>query len=192
MRAMKRLAGVLGGFALAGFTATAASAAVVSFDGQGAGPQTDYVESGFVFDTARLVNGNCESNATRPCLALNDNETTMVTTESGIPFNLNSFWFQFLGQGSVNNLTLIADGAVALVLSVAEFDHNDGGQVMDLTGNPAFQNISKLTFSTDGGGNVRIDDIDLTPIPLPGALPLMATALAGLGLALRKRKSSRA
>lgn len=171
-----------GAGAVAALMATSASAAIVSFDGASPGIQTNYVESGFTFDPVRIVNGNC---ATAPCLALNDNESTTVTAMT--PFTLTSFWFQLLGTGTPNTLTVTADG-VAFMYAESAYPHNNGGQVIDLSGNAAFQNITSLMFSTFGGGNVRIDDLNLTPIPLPGALPLMLSAIGAAGLMARRRR----
>lgn len=185
MRIFPKMTGAVCGVLAAGFLGSSASAAVVSFTGA-SGNQTDYVENGFVLDTARIVNGNCLS---APCLALNDNESTTITAQNGLTFSVNSFWFQLLGVGNVNTLTVTADG-VALALTEAMFPHNNGGQFIDLSGNPDFQNITSLTFSTFGGGNVRIDDIDLTPIPLPAALPLMALGLGAAGFAARRRRNA--
>ena len=185
MRKIRTVIGVACGLAVASLAGGAASAAVVNFNSQSPGVQTSYVDSGFVFDSVRLVNGNCLSGA---CLALNNNETTTITAQNGGPFTLTSFWFQLLGNGRVNTLTVTADG-VAFLFAESAYPHNNGGQFVDLSGNPAFQNITSLVFSTFGGGNVRIDDLNLTPVPLPGALPLMLSALAGGGLLTRRRKA---
>lgn len=182
MRKKNLFAGAVAALA-AGTLGASASAAIVSFDGQSPGVQSPFVEDGFVIDPARIVNGNCLA---APCLALNDNEQTTITHESGLPFTLNSFWFQLLGTGNVNTLTVTADG-VAFMFAESMFPHNNGGQFVDLSGNPAFKNITSLMFSTFGGGNVRIDDLDLTPIPLPAALPLMAMGLGAAGFFARKR-----
>jgi hypothetical protein len=58
-----------------------------------------------------------------------------------------------------------------------------------------FTNITSLVFSWNSGGS-RLDNIvlrheDLTPIPVPAALPLLLAGIGGLGLmARRKRKSA--
>jgi hypothetical protein len=185
MRISHLLAGACGG-ALA-FSATAASAAIVSFDGENPGSQTNYVEDGFVFDTVDLANGNCESDGTRPCMQVSDGETVTITREGGGSFSLSSFWFQLIGAGNVNTLTVIADG-VSVLFPATTFGNNDGGQDADLTSNAAFADITTLMFTKSGGGSVRIDDLNLTAIPVPGALPLMLTALGAGGFLARRRK----
>ncbi len=45
-----------------------------------------------------------------------------------------------------------------------------------------------INFSTDGGSNIDILSAMVTAVPLPAALPLMATALGGLGLIGWRRK----
>ena len=45
-----------------------------------------------------------------------------------------------------------------------------------------------INFSTDGGSNIDILSAMVTAVPLPAALPLIATALGGLGLIGWRRK----
>ncbi len=179
---------------LAALSGTSALAATLSFDGPNVDP---YVEDGFAVDPARIVNGNCDSLSGRPCLALNDNETSTVTTLDSSAFAVSSFWFQLLGQGTDNTLTVTSSAGGTLSLPVSTYDHNDGGQVFDFTSlsdyGTAWSNLVSLTFSTSEGGNVRIDDLELTgggvaPVPVPAAGLLLLTAIGGISV-LRRRKS---
>lgn len=173
---------------LALFFAGGASAATVGFSGAslGTGP---IVDQGFSFDVAKIVNGSCD-NASKPCLAL-DNfvPSTTVTRVDGGSFSLTSIWFKLAGTGSGNQLILGATGGT-LVLGDTVYTknhaYNIGQSVLSL-----FQNVTSITFATVAGGNVRIDDLELTPspVPVPAAAGLLTLALGGLGFAGRRRKA---
>src|SRR4051812_25057916 len=91
---------VLAGLILA---AQPSQAVTITFDALDVDP---YLEDGFRFDVARIVNGNCDAASGRPCMALNDNETSTLTRVGGGVFTLDSFWFQLLGNGTDNALTV--------------------------------------------------------------------------------------
>lgn len=174
--------------------AGSAFGATLTFDGPNVDP---YVEDGFVVDEARIVSGNCESTSGDPCLALNDNETSVVTTVDSSTFTASSFWFQLLGIGTDNTLTVSSSSGGLLDLPVSEFGFNDGGQFFDLSALPDFETfwtgITSLTFASSDGGNVRIDDIsvtgDVAPIPLPAAAFGLLAALGLLGAAGARRRA---
>lgn len=162
-------------------------AATITFDGPDTSP---YLEDGFSINPARTVNGNCGID--NPCLALNDNETSTLALVGGGVFTLDSFWFKLLGDGTPNALIVtpyigsIAQTAITLAVG-AVYDHNTG---YIYTGPIA--NITSLVFSTIDGGNVRIDDISVSAVPLPAALPLLGAGLAGLGgMSWLKRRRAR-
>jgi hypothetical protein len=158
--------------------------------GTSAGTVTPYVESGFTVDIARIVNGNCLSGA---CLALNDNEASILSKVGGGIFTLDSFWFQLVGNGNPNQLTVTSYSDSTLIttihLAVPTYNHNTG-YVYSI----AFPDITRIVFDANGGGNIRIDDISVSSTPLPGALPLFATGLGVFGLLgwRRKRKNAAA
>lgn len=170
-------------FALASTVASAPSMAttIIDFEGANADP---YLQDGFQVDPARIVNGNCAAGS---CLALNKNEVSTLTRVDGHHFTVSSFWFQLLGEKS--GLTVTAfDGASlvgTLVLSEANFPHTAGQVISHL-----FSNITSLVFTDSAQkGNIRIDNINT---PIPAALPLFGTGLAGLGFIARRRKAKTA
>jgi hypothetical protein len=58
------------------------------------------------------------------------------------------------------------------------------------TFNIDWSNINEVTFSTNSGENLLLTDVTVNAAtPLPAALPLFATGLAGLGLLGWRRKS---
>lgn len=174
--------------------AAASFAATVDFTGAGAQGGGSYTEDGLVFDDIRIVNGNCDSASGRPCGALNDNETSTLTQVGGGTFTLSSFWYQLLGNGNPNTLTVMSDLGGLLTFASDVVGHNDDGHTVDLTGLALFQNISSLTFSTTDGGNVRIDDLVLagtgpSEVPLPAGGLLLLGGLGALA-AFRPRKQA--
>ena len=69
------------------------------------------------------------------------------------------------------------------------YDHNTG-----YVYSVAFPDITRIVFDANGGGNIRIDDINVSiaQTPLPSALPLFAIGLGVISLLgwRRKRKNS--
>lgn len=177
--------------AVSGLAANEGAAAQIDFTGVTPGTYTDYTEDGFVFDEVRIVNGNCDALSGKPCGAENDNETSTMTAVGGGLFDAVSLWFQFLGKGTVNDLTLTTDqGSYTFLQSV--WGNNDSGQYVTLSDYAnIFTGISYLTLSTGAGGNVRFDDIlaNPAPVPLPAAGLLLLGGLGVLG-AVRRRRTS--
>lgn len=173
----------------AGVFATASVASTLDFTGAGAQGGGAYVEDGLAFDDIRIVNGNCDAVSGRPCGALNDNETSILTKVGGGTFSLTSFWYQLLGKGhdESNTLFVTTDLGGLLTFAANLVGHNDDGHYVDVSALSAFQNITSLTFSTNGGGNVRIDDIEVAAVPLPAGGFLLIGGLGALA-ALRRRK----
>jgi hypothetical protein len=186
-------------FGSVGLLGSPAMATTINFTG--AGPQGGgaHTESGLTFDDIRIVNGNCGLD--KPCGALNDNETSVLTLVGGGTFSLTSFWFELLGVGTRGNrnnppmanvLYVITDLMMSpLMLSVADYGHNDDGQTINLAALTGFTNVNSVTFYTDGGGNVRLDDLEITlpaAVPLPAGGLMLLVGLAGLA-ALRKQRA---
>ena len=179
--------GVLGLALSVAMIGTVGHAATLTFDSANVDP---YVEDGFMIDVARIVNGNCDAVSGRPCMALNNNDVSVLTRVGGGTFSLASFWFQFLGRGAVNTLTVVSDLGGFLALDAATFGRNDDGQVFDSSALALFQNVTSVTFSSSLGGNVRIDDIVVAAIPVPAAGLLLFGALGGLAALRRRRKTT--
>ena len=190
---MKKTTATLAAFATATLlSAGSASAITLGFDGLSPGDTSPHIEQGFQFDIVRIVNGNCESNATKPCAALNNNEVTVLTRVGGGTFTLDSFWFQLLGNGTGNTLFVASPSDTnSYAETDAMFDNNDGGHTIMPTN---MMDVTSITFSTNNGGNVRLDSINVSvpggpgpgPVPVPAGFLLLGTALAGFGLIRRK------
>lgn len=169
------------------FASLPSSAATIDF-GSGTGSDP-YVEDGFSFDPSRLVEGNCGID--KPCLALNDNETTVMTYIAGL-FNLISLNFEHQGNGTGNTLQVFDTNNPlnTISFSIPTFSHNVYYLVDFGT---QFLNVSSITFATLNGGNVRIDDLEATAklntvVPIPAALPLLLGGIGGMTWLSRRQK----
>lgn len=189
--------------ATAAFTVGAApvSAATVIDFGSGTGGTggTPYVENNFTFQPNTIVNGPCDLG--KPCLALNNNETSVMTFAGG-SFDLLGLSFSLLGEGTGqvkgNIFTVTQTGTLnSISFSVADFLKNVWHTV---TFGSQFLNVTSITYSTSLGGNVRIDNIlasclgcpnEIIPVPevpIPAALPLLLGGLGGLALLGRRQR----
>lgn len=169
------------------FASLPASAATIDF-GSGSGDDP-YVEDGFSFNPDRIQNGNC---IVQPCIALNNNETTVMTYITGL-FNLISINFQLLGSGTGNTLQVFETTNIAntISLSTPPYLHNEyyfydfGSQ---------FLSVSSITFKSLNGGNVRIDNLEATAklnntvVPIPAALPMLLGGIGGMTWLSRRQK----
>lgn len=182
-------------------TAGAAQAATVDLSG-GSFDGAAYVAGGFRFDSVNLTsgsgNGNCGAFGGGTCLQFNQNQTTVMTTDpAGGAFDLNSISFVIAGQNGVLNVTdFSVDPLGELLVNVGVGDtingsttvtHND---LFTLNFAGAADGVTSIRFDNTGKGNVRIGGIDadiVSAIPLPAALPLLLTGLAGLGFMSRRR-----
>ena len=175
------IAAIAAGVLAVGFAGGARAATLVDFSGDH--KANPYVEDGFAFDPNRIVNGNCLSAG--GCLALNDNETTAMTRlEPPSQFTLQGLSFTLLGKGTGNTLTISGSNGTTKSYSVGDlYKHNEYYSLLFPT---EFQQVSSLVFSTSGGGNVRIDDVSVAPVPLPAAGFLLLAGLGAFG-ALRRR-----
>ena len=173
-----------------------ASAITLDFDGFSPGASSPLIDGDYQFDPVRIVNGNCDSLSGRPCDALNDNETMTLSRVDGQVFNLVSFWFQLLGNGTDNELFVTPDPGSTTSYPQSVWGNNDGGQYVT----PNYMDVTSVTFSTGNGGNVRLDDFEVTvntpppppppnPVPVPAPVLLLLAGLTGLGVAGRRRKA---
>jgi hypothetical protein len=169
----------------AGLIGSAASAATL-IDFNGDKTADPYPEDGFSFAPIRIVNGNCIDGG---CLALNDNESTGMTyTSAPGLFTLTGLSFKLLGKGTGNALTVTGSNGTSLSYAVAAYAKNTYHALLFTN---EFANVSSVTFSTGGGGNVRVDNLSATaaPVPLPAAGLLLIGGLGVLGAASRRKRT---
>lgn len=167
------------------FASTASAATLIDFSGdKNANP---YMQEGFAFDPARVVNGNCVA---KGCLALNDNEATAMSY-TGTPglFTLSGLSFSLQGKGKNNSLTITGSNGNSLTLTVTDFAKKT---YHTLVFGEEFVDVNTILFSHSGGGNVRIDDIAATaaPVPLPAAAWLLLAGISTLVVARRRGLST--
>lgn len=87
-------------------------------------------------------------------------------------------------------VTFLADGALDIVFSYSRRVNNT---FVDITSpitssGVTFNAVNNFNFAAGGTVTYQVPDI-AAPIPLPGAMGLLVTALAGLGLMRRRRKA---
>ena len=114
-------------------------------------------------------------------------------TFTGVPglFTLTGLNFNLLGKGTDNTLTVTGSNGTVRSFAASAFAHNDYHSVLFTT---EFQDVSSVTFSTGGGGNVRIDELTATPTPAPVPLPaaglLLIGGLGALGAVSHRKRAA--
>lgn len=131
-----------------------------------------------------ILNGDCnpsnDDNVT-------DGESVTISFVNG-PFNLSGFIFRDENhnllngsagnQGNIDTLRIGINGGALAVYTFA--------QAVGL----AFNNVSSITFAYNSG-QFYVNVLDASnQVPIPGALPLLISGLAGLGFAARKKKAA--
>jgi hypothetical protein len=176
----------IGAVALAG---GAASAVTIEFDGDVNGGV--YQEDGFSYEPAILTNGNCPADPS--CLLLNPGSTSSVTmtADDGSLFDLLGFSYHFVGDEEQQRGTLTVSNGTSLTFTQADYG-NDPFTITDADLGGAFLGVSAITFTMDGPGADRLDNViavggDTTVIPLPASALMLMGAVAGLGFLARRR-----
>lgn len=193
---------MVGAVALAATVAavSAGNAATVNFsDGVSDNAANEYREDGFLFEGVRIVGGNCfDDPATNPekCAAENRNELITMTREDHSLFTLESIWFQLLGSaGDGNQFEIVGtfgDGSTTGPVSFGEptYDYNEG-YTLGSAELGVFVNVKMITFrSAPDGGNLRIDNVGASVIPLPAAGWLLIAGLGGLAAVKRRKRAA--
>jgi hypothetical protein len=182
--------------------ASAASAAVIHTDGfTDGGNTTDYRSVGsfstmLVSPIARVASISFELFGARSVDGQNDYEDVYSFALNGITLFRGTF---DLGGGGAN---VVYDNPNGFAFAPLSFGFFQGGKVTvsGLINLDAGSNEFAFSFtspgSANGGGQDKgdeswgVNDVDVSPVPLPAAMPLLAGAIAGLGaLGLRRRKS---
>ncbi|HET8711231.1 MAG TPA: VPLPA-CTERM sorting domain-containing protein [Spongiibacteraceae bacterium] len=150
-----------------------------------AGNFSSYAEDGYSFSPARLVKGNCLAGA---CLALNGNETTVMTFAGGA-FTLDSLSFALQGKPSVLAIFDTNDSTKSISFSLPA--SSKGIAYYSVAFGGLFANVTSITLTEKACGNVRIDNIEaVSQVPLPGTGWLLGSGLIGLAGLHRRRKTA--
>ena len=171
---------------------TAANAVTITFNGAHPG-DTSVTALAFKLSPTRIVTGNCQAN---PCLGLINTQQTSLTYFANRLFTLQDFWFKLLGTASSNSLFVDTFGVGGVHLHKYIFSRqnvtpNQAYLFSALVNTPQI-NLTKVTFSSVNGGNIRIDNIvakAISPIPIPTSLPLLVSAIGFMSLVRRRRAS---
>ena len=191
---MKNIVAKLTAAAALALAATgSAYAATIDF-GAAAGNFSLYAEDGYSFGPARIVNGNCVSGA---CLALNRLETTVMTFSGGA-FTLDSVSFDLQGALSLLSVFDTDDKSKAAIFWVP---FNPRHSYLTVAFGDLFTDVTSVSFTLYGFGNVRIDNVNavgfsvggngtgtVDPVLVPAAGWLMSSGLLGLIGFFQQRK----
>jgi hypothetical protein len=169
-------------------TVHAAPIVTIEFDqgGSGTARSLPYAEDGITFTSTQGI-GDFITNSDRLFMGAGttgDNPSEVTVTGSGAfsPFNILTLEIFFSGSAAGESWSLAS--------SMGSVDITSSFGTIDLSSNPAFQNILEFRIigSAAGSDSPRgFDNIQLQAIPEPHTALLLATGLAGLAAAGRRR-----
>jgi hypothetical protein len=185
-------------------TSTANAAAVVldfesqSVDGwnSGTGPITD---NGFILATENI--GIAEWIGASPkvanfCTGYCSLSPLLISKADGNAFDLHSFDMAAYGLLVVSDFTmtgqLAGGGFVETIINLTATVNDAAGAMQSFVFDDSWSNLSSVTISYDasfGFSSTAIDNISVSTVPIPAAVWLFGSALAGLGW--MRRKSTR-
>jgi hypothetical protein len=192
---MKKL---LATIAILAFTATTTQAAVVSglsdnFDGETSGSNyAGFVNWDITEGSVDLVGPGYFAHLCREALGNSCVDLDGSTLDAGVMTSKDDF------AGGTYDVSFWISGNQRGGSDVVEFFFGDYSEVFELASTDPWQLIErtistiggKVGFSAEGGDNIGpvVDDIAISAVPLPAALPLFGAALLGIGLLSRRKK----
>jgi hypothetical protein len=171
-------------------TASAANAITIDFEEPGLPAvfeNQSFVSKGFVFDSELGAFGVQASggttNAGNMVLLVSPAETISISAESGSVFSLSSLELASL-EKVVSFTGYLSGGGTVQVDLLA------GANLEAFSFDDSWSNLQSLEFSTSDlqgtGLGIKLDSINVSTVPIPAAVWLFGSALAGLGWFRRK------
>lgn len=166
-----------------------ASAATIDFD---SGSLSGGVYSQDGFEVVGLNGGNVAlpSDCGSQCLRLNNESSGHIyrlTRADGSAFTLSSFTYNGRdGEAPAVDVSSTLFGSV-LGGTIYRFNETLNGNQMTATGPLSlFENVTAVYFQSAENGSARIDNLEVTAVPLPAAGFLLLGGLAAIGIARRR------
>jgi hypothetical protein len=155
--------------------------------------------NGFSFTASHmhLINDSFDSYNGTTWLGIDESLTTMQAVDDSI-FSLHQLdisEFFTLDMGPAMNVTIQGNGGSNPSLYFTtdgiyyDEDHPEIASFETVLFSAEWSNLSSVTFSTEEENNIALDNIIVSAVPIPAAIWLFGSALAGLGW-MRRRKTA--